>query len=206
MMQDSEIVRLEAARRGRAGGVLAQAFRDDPAYIVAMPRADKRADVLAWLFDRVVYYSLLYGEVYITSSLEGVVCWLPPGQTHVTLWRVVRSGLHATPLRMGLAAYRRFDAYMGYADAFHARYAPESHWYLWAIGVAPASQGKGIGSRLMQPILKRADADGKACYLETGTEGNARFYEKHGFKVVGGGKVPKLGIQVLAMVREPANA
>ncbi len=206
MMQASAIVRLEAAQRSRAGGILARAFQGDPAYIAAMPGADKRADVLAWLFDRVVHYSLLYGEVYTTPGLEGVACWLPPGQTHVTLWRVVRSGLHAAPLRMGLAAYRRFNAYMGYAAKFHARYAPESHWYLWAIGVNPASQGKGVGSRLMRFVLMRADADGTACYLETGTERNIRFYEKHGFKVVGGGRVPKLGAQVWAMVREAANA
>jgi ribosomal protein S18 acetylase RimI-like enzyme len=205
MIQASEIIRLEAAQRGRAGGILARAFQDDPAYIVVVPQADQRTDVLAWLFGGVVHYSLLYGEVYTTLGLEGVACWLPPGQTHVTLWRLVRSGLHATPLRMGLAAYRRFNAYMGYADTFHERYAPESHWYLWAIGVDPASQGKGVGGRLMRSVLMQADADGMACYLETGTDRNVRFYEKLDFKVVGGGEVPRLGIQVWAMVRR-ANA
>ena len=153
-----------------------------------------------------VRYSLLYGEVYTTPAVNGVACWLPPGRTELTLGRMVRCGLHATPLKMGLAAYRQFDIYMSYADVLHARYAPEPHWYLWAIGVDPASQGKGIGSRLIKPILKRADAGGTACYLETEMARNVRFYEKHGFEVVDGGKVPKLGAQVWAMVREPASA
>jgi ribosomal protein S18 acetylase RimI-like enzyme len=206
MMRDSEIVRLEANQQSQAGEVLARAFHDDPLYTLVIPEGDKRARALPWLFDKVVRYSLLYGEVYTTPAVDGVACWLPPGRTKLTLGRMVRSGLHATPLKMGLAAYRRFDAYMGYADAVHARYAPEPHWYLWAIGVAPASQGKGIGSSLIQPILEQADAGGTACYLETEMERNIRFYEKHGFEVVGGGKVPELGIQVWAMVREPGNA
>jgi len=202
MMQVNEVVRLEAAQCSRAGEVLARAFHNDPLYTLVIPEEGKRAQALPWLFDRVVHYSLLYGEVYTTPTLEGVACWLPPGRTKLTLGRMVRSGLHATPLKMGLAAYRQFDTYMGYADAFHTRYAPEPHWYLWAIGVEPASQGKGIGSGLMQPILMQADADGTACYLETEMERNVRFYEKHGFRVAGGGRVPKLGIQVWAMVRE----
>jgi ribosomal protein S18 acetylase RimI-like enzyme len=206
MMQDSKIVQLEATRRDYAGEVLARAFHDDPLYMLVLPEEGKRARALPWLFDKVVQYSLLYGEVYTTPAVEGVACWLPPGRTELTLGRMVRCGLHVMPLKMGLAAYRQFNTYMGYADAFHARYAPEPHWYLWAIGVDPGSQGKGIGSRLIQPILKRADAIGMACYLETEMERNVRFYRKHGFEVVDGGKVPKLGAQVWAMVREPANA
>ena len=107
---------------------------------------------------------------------------------------------------MGLTAYHRFDTYMGYADKLHKRHAPESHWYLWAVGVDPPSQGKGIGSRLLQPVLARASADGTACYLETGIERNIRFYEKHGFKVVGQGRVPKQGLGVWAMLREATSA
>jgi ribosomal protein S18 acetylase RimI-like enzyme len=90
---------------------------------------------------------------------------------------------------------------MGYADTLHKRHAPELHWYLWAVGVDPPNQGRGIGGRLIEPILARASADGTACYLETGMEKNISFYEKHGFRVVGEGRVPKLGVPVWAMLR-----
>jgi ribosomal protein S18 acetylase RimI-like enzyme len=143
--------------------------------------------------------------VYTTPALEGVACWLPPGQTKFTLGRIIRSGLYATPLKMGLAAYRRFDIYMGYAEQLHARYAPPSHWYLWAIGVAPERQGQGVGSRLLQSGLARADADGTTCYLETGIERNIHFYEKHGFKLVAQGRMPRYEVPVWVMVRDAAN-
>ncbi len=205
-MQNNEPVRLEAAQRSQAAELLARAFRNDPTYVIVMPEEDKRAEVLSWLFDRVVHYSLLYGQVYTTPVLEGVACWLPPGQTRLTIPRIVRSGLYATPMKMGWAAYRRFDTYMSYADKLHERYAPESHWYLWAVGVDPPNQGKGIGTRLIAPVLEKASTDGTACYLETGMERNVRFYEKHGFKVVGAGRVPKLELNVWAMVRTAASA
>jgi ribosomal protein S18 acetylase RimI-like enzyme len=204
-MQAHEPVQLEPSQRDQAAELLARAFHNDPLYMLVMPEDDKRAAALQWLFERVVHYCLLYGQLYTTPALEGVAGWLPPGQTRLTAGRVVWSGLYATPLRMGLAAYRRFDAYMSYADRLHGRYAPESHWYLWVLGVDPPSQGKGIGGRLIQPVLARASADGTACYLETEMERNVRFYEKYGFKIVGEGTIPRHGLQVWAMLREPTT-
>ncbi len=201
-MPENNIVLLEAAQASRGGVLLAQAFHRDPLYTLILPDEDRRRHALGWMFDRVVRYALWYGVVYTTPSVEGVACWLPPGQTTLTLPRVVRSGLVASPLKLGLAAYRQFGMYMHYTDRWHEQYAPPSHWYLWAIGVDPACQGQGIGSQLLQPILTQADAEGTACYLETETEANVRFYTKHGFKVVDRGQVPGLGLSTFAMRRE----
>jgi hypothetical protein len=44
------------------------------------------------------------------------------------------------------------------------------------------------------------------CYLETENERNLPFYERHGFEVVSDGEVPKRGLRVWAMVREPHSA
>lgn len=201
-MQAKSIVRLETTQAGQAGALLASAFCNDPLYVAVMPEAARRTALLTWLFERVVRYTLLYGEVYTIKALEGVACWFPPGQTEITLGRLVRSGLHATPLKMGLAAYRRFDSHMVYEERLHKLHAPKSHRYLWVLGVDPPNQGKGLGGRLMEAGLARADAEGAVCYLETGLERNVRFYEKHGFKVVDEGKSPGLCVQLWAMLRE----
>lgn len=116
--------------------------------------------------------------------------------------RLLRSGLYATPLKMGLPAYRRFDTYMAYASKLHHRLAPKSHWYLWAVGVVPPSQGKGVGGRLLKAGLTRANTEGTACYLETGVASNIHFYERHGFRVVEEGQVPRQGLPVWAMLHE----
>ena len=192
---------LEVAERGAAGRVLARAFQDEPTHAMVVPDEQKRVRALTWLFDRMMRYALSYGQAYTTSRLEGVACWLPPGQTGMTLGRLLRSGLGATPLKLGWPAYRRFSAYLSLADALHHRHAPVAHWYLWVLGVEPPNQGQGIGSRLIQPVLARASAEGLPCYVETASELNVHFYGKHGFKVVESAEVPRYGLRVWAMLR-----
>lgn len=201
-MTNHPIVPLERSRRDQAAGLLARAFQGDPLFRYAIPQDDKRAKVLTWLLGRVLVYASLYGEVHTTPALRGVVCWVAPGKNKLTPYRVLRTGLTPITVRFGLAAYRRFDINQAYVYKMHTQHAPKDHWYLWAIGVDPASQGKGIGSALMKPVLTKASASGTPCYLETHNTRNVRFYEKHGFRVVSEGDVPKGGPHVWALVRD----
>lgn len=205
-VQGDSLISLDPARRHQAGALLARAFHADPLYEAAVPDAQRRMALLTWLLARVVHYTLLRGHVHTTPALEGVACWLAPGRTELTLGGVVRSGLYATPLKMGREAYRRFDLYQRLSGRLHHRHAPQPHWYLWVIGVDPPCQGQGIGSRLLVPMLHRMDAEGIACYLETGSEQNVRFYEKHGFHVESADRVPTMGVPVWAMRREARSA
>jgi ribosomal protein S18 acetylase RimI-like enzyme len=204
--QQGDLVSLDPARRDQAGAVLARAFHVDALYEMVLPNGAQRAALLKWLFGKVVHYTLLYGHALTTPACEGIACWLPPGGTDIGLGRVFRSGLYATPLKMGWTAYRRFDSYQRLSGSLHHLHAQQPHWYLWAIGVDPPSQGLGIGSRLLEHMLCRADAESAACYLETGSEGNVRFYERHGFCVVYEGQVPALGVPIWAMRREAGAA
>lgn len=58
-------------------------------------------------------------------------------------------------------------------------------YYLLAIGVLPAWQGKGIGSALMAPVLEQCDRDGVAAYLEATSQRSKKFHERHGFAATG---------------------
>jgi ribosomal protein S18 acetylase RimI-like enzyme len=147
----------------------------------------------------------IYDETYTTPSPDGVASWLPPGHANLSVTGLLRSGLALAPLGMGLPAYQCFERCMSYSDELHEIYAPPSHCYLWAIGVDPAHHGQGIGSSLLQTGLARGDTEGIACYLDTGTESNVRFYQKHGFQVVEHGSTPKDGVKVWAMLRPPTK-
>ncbi len=92
---------------------------------------------------------------------------------------------------------------MRYNDDVHARVVSAPHWYLGALGVDPAHQRMGIGARLLLPVLAKADAEGQACFLETQTEDNVRFYERQGFEVANAGEVPGTGMKMWAMLRQP---
>ena len=59
----------------------------------------------------------------------------------------------------------------------------EPHWYLAFVGVDPAAQRSGVGSRLLSPVLAQADAAGRLCYLETPFPETHQFYRRHGFEL-----------------------
>jgi GNAT superfamily N-acetyltransferase len=74
---------------------------------------------------------------------------------------------------------------LGEIEATHDRLAIERHLRLEFFGVTPDLQGSGIGTSLIEHGHRRADELGIACYLETFTEPNARYYERRGYRTVG---------------------
>ena len=206
MEEGKEIVPLKAHQLGRAYELMGQAFRDDQLLKYLVPADAKQARLGPSFVGKVVRYCLSYGEVHTTPALEGVACWLPPGHSSPTLIGMLRTRLLTEPLKFGWAGFCRFTDMVAYTEKIHKRAVPGPDWYLWGLGVEPSEQGKGIGGALMRPILARADRDGLPCYLETQNQRNLPFYERHGFEVVSDGEVPKRGLRVWAMVRNPHPA
>ena len=82
----------------------------------------------------------------------------------------------------------------------------EPHWYLAFVGVDPALQRTGVGSRLLAPVQALADHDGLPCYLETPFPETHAFYRRLGFEVATLTQ-PFAGAPGLwTMVRPPAAA
>jgi GNAT superfamily N-acetyltransferase len=59
----------------------------------------------------------------------------------------------------------------------------EAAWYLEAMGVHPRAQRRGVGSRLITPVLTLADESGLPCYLQTSDPANIEYYRRYGFEV-----------------------
>lgn len=58
----------------------------------------------------------------------------------------------------------------------------QPHWRLAMLTVTPAAQGRGVGSRLLEHGLARAE--GTPAALESTTPGSRRLYERSGFELV----------------------
>ena len=205
MKNSQEPVLLDIGQKAQAVGMLARAFAEDPIYTAVFPDEAERKLGLHRLFGGVVGYCLVYGKVYTTASVEGVACWLPPGNTEITFGRMLRAGLELpwALIRLKSAPRRRFQAVLAYMDRVHKEQVSGLHWHLWALGVEPGHQKRGIGGRLMQPVFDEADREGVPCYLETESPGNVAYYEKWGFQVVSDGVVPGPEIRVWTMLRPP---
>jgi ribosomal protein S18 acetylase RimI-like enzyme len=203
---DSEIVLLKHAHIATAATVAARAFADDPMFTYIFPDTALRPKLLHRFMTTALRYGVLFGEVLTTADSAGSALWLLPNQTDVTPARMLRAGMAALPITIGVSAFRRFLNIVSYGDQVHSQIAREPHWYLLNLAVEPARQRQGIGSALIAPVLARADRDKQPCYLETNNPNNLPFYTKHGFVVIHSGQVPNNGPAFWAMLREPAHS
>lgn len=194
-------VRVRLTDASRVAALLARAFQDDPLMTYAVPDAEERRRVLPWLIRLNVRYGCRYGAVYATPGYEGAAIWFPPGETTMTPWRMLRSGMLAAPFRIRWPVLQRLAVAGKVAQDLHERHAPQPHWYLSQIGVEPSSQQQGVASRLLRPMLARSDADALLCYLETEHEPNVALYQRFGFRVVGVTGVISGGPRLWAMLR-----
>jgi len=59
--------------------------------------------------------------------------------------------------------------------AMHSHKPKQPHLYLFTIGVVPTAQGRGLGHRLLAPMLRAADSAGLPTYLENPNPPNHNF-------------------------------
>jgi GNAT superfamily N-acetyltransferase len=161
--------------------VLVRAFADDP-FISWAVRADERRRAAYWcLFDLFVRrLSLPYGHVFTTVTLDGVALWVPPG-----CWKQgAIDQVRQLPAWLAIVGPRRIPHVFGAITALLSKHPTEPHYYLPFVGVDPAAQGRGIGSAVLQPVLRWCDTLGLGAYLENTNERNLVFYERLGFCVL----------------------
>jgi len=204
MTMESRVLRLQADQHEQAGHVLARAFFDDPMMVYILPDDARRRALLPSFLRAGVTICHNHGEVYTTpGGVLGNACWLPPGSTEVSEERLAEAGGLEVLDRMGEEAAGRFGGLMEHLAELHHNAVPADHWYLLLLGVDPPRQGQGIGGTLIDPILRRADAEGRPCYLETMKRINVTFYGKHGFEVVVEGEIPGTDLHYWTMRRDP---
>lgn len=129
--------------------------------------------------------------------------WLPPGAYPWTARRKLAAAGALT--RAMLADPRHFWTFMRSGATLDQDHPVEPHCYLVTLSAHPEHQRQGFGSRLVTPILERADRGQLPCYLETSDPANVDFYERFGFHIVN----PALaaipgGPAHITMRREPA--
>ncbi len=203
-MMSTEVVCLESAQIDAASEILAHAFNDDPIFrYFAREQEQARINAIKLLAKTALRYSQSYNHIYTTTNdLKGIAVWIPPGKFPLNDFRLLQLGLYALPFKLRISGLRQLISLFLMIEEHHKHDIPQPHWYLFMLGVSPAYQRTGIGSLLLQPIIKQADKEGLPCYLETSTEGGVRFYQRLGFEVVRTGGIPE-EIKFWTMKRSP---
>ena len=198
----SDIRRVTEADVPKLARTLAEAFFEDPHFCWIVRDHARRMGKLERGFETFTRRIWLpAGECYTHERLVGTAMWMPPGTWHMgPLEQLLLLPAIARNLRLELP---RFIKALNFIEAKHPR-APE-HWYLPALGVAPAWQGRGFGAALLQVVLARCDAERVPAYLEASTARNRALYERHGFETLEECRYAREAPPLWRMWREPGR-
>lgn len=163
--------------------LLARAFESDPMLKYLTVRSKEP------LFARNAYFRFCFHSTQIrllTDDCRAAALWTLPG-AKVSLAKQLT--LVPTIIRkVDFVSVPRCVRAMVAMDQAHPK---EPHYYLMAVGVDPESQGKGLGSQIINKTLVDCDRIGVPSYLDTSNPRNIPLYERLGFKVIAETRIAK---------------
>ena len=195
-------------RRERIAAIWADAFEQDPLMRWVFPDQSARVASLRRWWEFSLDHMPPGAELHGTRADGCVAYWQPPCEEEAPSTRQdgasgEQSGEYAEFVVMmtellGELAPSRMEA----LGQIHQARLPEPHWYLAVLGTSPGQQSKGLGSKVLAPMLERCDRIGLPAYLESSNPVNVGFYRRHGFKehdelILGD------GVLITLMGREP---
>lgn len=196
----ADIRKMTPAEVKPAAITLARAFYADPHFSWIIRDDSQRMRRLERAFATFVSRIWLRpDQIHVHDRLIGAAVWLPPDTWHISLLRQLLV-FPPTVRALGGASWRLLRA-LTYIERTHPHQPP--HWYLAAVGVVPAWQGRGYGAALLRPVLERCDSEGTAAYLEASSPRNRALYERHGFEVMDERRYASDGPPLWRMWREP---
>lgn len=159
---------------------LSAAFVDDPMMAWMYPDPDGRPLCTKAFMAAALDIGFPHGHVYTAGGNAAAAIWAPPD---VDLFddRAITGLFGLLGEQLGPRAEEVGAGLMSIAEG-HPHDVP--HFYLFVLGTSPASQGTGVGGRLLREILDRCDRQGIGAYLESSNVRNVPFYERHGFRVL----------------------
>ena len=158
----------------------------------------KKKEFFSWAWPLIVPFVLPHDEVYLAGNGLGAALWVPPGaKMDIKLGPGV---LWTCLSRFGFRAMIRFFRLVISMDKHHPK---EPHYYLFVIGVRDEAKGRGIGSALLEPVLKECDRRKVIAYLENSNPLNLPFYKRHGFEVRKEITLSRNGPKIWLMFRDP---
>ena len=185
----------------QTAAVMAAAVGSDPSIRYLLGGASEGEN------DRQYFLAVLkavYGKCVIISSdnsVRDVLILFPPRLKAVPVLRFLLNGGAGLSAFFGLGLFFRSLCYENNCSRVKKRFASDA-WYCMCFAVLPERQGRGVGSRLLRPVLRMADDRGVPLYLETHREINTQIYGHYGFDTVDISVIPGTAVKQYAMLRE----
>lgn len=159
--------------------ILYQSFKENKSVNYIVKPDSKREQRIKALMDYSFEVCYLFGDVYLSEDEKACALVLYPDQKKTTF----KSILLDLKLMLNCIGIENMGKALDRESKIKKIQPKERVYYLWFIGVAPLYQGKGLGSKLMEELIKDSEEKQRPIYLETSTLKNIPWYKKFGFEV-----------------------
>lgn len=181
---------------------LVTAFNEDPV-INWFIRQDSKREMALNLFFNIAFSNLTipFDQVYTSGCGNGVALWTPPGKWKLGILEQIR----LFPFYAKAFNVKRLHRVLPSIQRMQNLHPDFPHYYLFALGVTPEKQNRGLGTFLLKEVLMKCDNEKVPAYLEATTSANRDLYRRHGFSVVKKFTLSDEGPEMWFMLREPAR-
>ncbi|PHR47060.1 MAG: GNAT family N-acetyltransferase [Fluviicola sp.] len=160
--------------------ILTDSFQNNKSTNFVVQQDSKRAKRFRSLIEYSIFHGEKFGEVFLSEDKTSCYIILDTEKKKLT-WSSLIWDLRLVLKCIGIA---RVIKVMKREALIKSHHPKKDFIHLWYIGVSPAKQGEGKGTKLMQKIIDKAQSQNKKIFLETSTQRNFKFYESFGFTEV----------------------
>lgn len=160
-------------------GILTDSFETNQSVNYIVKQDKKRVKRIRSLMDYSFEVCYSFGEVFLSDDKKACALILFPDKKKTTL----KSILLDVKLILSSVGVSNIRKALNRESKIKAIQPKELMYYLWFIGVDPKHQNSGIGTELLNDVIKDSNLMERPIYLETSTLNNLPWYKKFGFDI-----------------------
>ena len=159
--------------------ILSKSFDTNQSVNYIAKQDGKRLKRISALMDYSFEVCYMFGDVFLSDDRKACALVLYPDKKKTTL----KSILLDIKLIFSCIGIENIKKALARESKIKQLQPKELMYYLWFIGVDPEYQNEGIGSILLNEIIKDSKHKKRPIYLETSTLKNLPWYKKYGFQI-----------------------
>lgn len=160
--------------------ILSKSFDTNKSVNFIVLQDSKRLERIKVLMEYAFEICSLFGAVYLSEDRKGCALILYPEKKSTTM----KSIYWDAKLAFNCIGITRIGKVLKREALIKSNHPQTPIYYVWFLGVKPADQEQGIGSKLLKSLIQKSVEDMRDVYLETSTVGNLEWYQKFNFKVI----------------------
>lgn len=140
---------------------------------------------------------------FLSDSVEAnsLAIFSPYESDKFSIWKYIMAGGLGLIPKLGIKTTKKMARFEKFALEIKNKYAKPGCFYLYIFVTMPEYRGKGLGSKIMRPMMDYLDEHKHDCYLETVVAKNVGIYKRYGFELKEEVNVPGTDLTIYAMLR-----